>query len=82
LTALAGARVVGEHRHPALVERFNAIEGELTTSTRAFCIKARRPSSSPAYGNRRRFPNDSLKGFGGNTKAIWNAYSFNLRDFR
>src|SRR5262249_13284706 len=25
-----GARVVGEHRHPALVERFTALEGELT----------------------------------------------------
>jgi hypothetical protein len=31
--------------------------------------------------NRRRFPNDSLTGFGGNTKAVWNAYSFNLGDF-
>jgi quercetin dioxygenase-like cupin family protein len=30
LTALVGARVVGEHRHPALVERFTVIEGELT----------------------------------------------------
>jgi quercetin dioxygenase-like cupin family protein len=30
LTALAGARVVGEHRHPALVERFTVLEGELT----------------------------------------------------
>jgi quercetin dioxygenase-like cupin family protein len=30
LTALVGARVVGEHRHPALVERFTPIEGELT----------------------------------------------------
>jgi len=30
LTALVGARVVGEHRHPALVERFTALEGELT----------------------------------------------------
>src|SRR5215472_4521457 len=30
LTALVGARVMGEHRHPALVERFTAIEGELT----------------------------------------------------
>ena len=30
LTAVAGARVVGEHRHPALVERFTALEGELT----------------------------------------------------
>ncbi len=30
LTALAGARVVGEHRHPAIVERFTTLEGELT----------------------------------------------------
>jgi quercetin dioxygenase-like cupin family protein len=29
LTALVGARVVGEHRHPASVERFTVIEGEL-----------------------------------------------------
>jgi quercetin dioxygenase-like cupin family protein len=29
-TALVGARVMGEHRHPALVERFTALEGELT----------------------------------------------------
>jgi quercetin dioxygenase-like cupin family protein len=30
LIALVGARVVGEHRHPALVERFTVLEGELT----------------------------------------------------
>jgi quercetin dioxygenase-like cupin family protein len=30
MTALVGARVVGEHRHPAIVERFTAVEGELT----------------------------------------------------
>jgi quercetin dioxygenase-like cupin family protein len=30
LTALAGARVMGEHCHPALVERFTVLEGELT----------------------------------------------------
>ena len=30
LTALVGARVVGEHRHPALVDRFTVLEGELT----------------------------------------------------
>ncbi len=30
LTAGVGARVVGEHRHPAIVERFTALEGELT----------------------------------------------------
>jgi quercetin dioxygenase-like cupin family protein len=30
LIALVGARVVGEHRHPAIVERFTVLEGELT----------------------------------------------------
>lgn len=30
LLALVGARVVGEHLHPALTERFTVIEGELT----------------------------------------------------
>ena len=28
LTALVGARVVGEHLHPAIVERFTVLEGE------------------------------------------------------
>jgi hypothetical protein len=30
LTALVGAQVLGEHRHPALVERFTVLKGELT----------------------------------------------------
>ena len=30
MVARVGARVVGEHRHPALVERFTVLEGELT----------------------------------------------------
>jgi quercetin dioxygenase-like cupin family protein len=30
MTALVGARVVGAHRHPAIIERFAVIEGELT----------------------------------------------------
>ena len=30
LTALVGARVMGEHHHPAMVERFTVLEGELT----------------------------------------------------
>jgi len=30
MNAFVGARVVGEHRHPAIVERFTVIEGELT----------------------------------------------------
>lgn len=32
LTALVGARVVGEHRHPAMIERFTVLEGELTVT--------------------------------------------------
>ena len=30
LTALVGARVMGEHRHPGIVERFTVLDGELT----------------------------------------------------
>jgi quercetin dioxygenase-like cupin family protein len=30
LVARVGARVAGEHRHPAMVERFTVLEGELT----------------------------------------------------
>jgi mannose-6-phosphate isomerase-like protein (cupin superfamily) len=30
MTALVGARVVGEHRHPAMVEKFTVLKGELT----------------------------------------------------
>jgi quercetin dioxygenase-like cupin family protein len=30
LVALVGARVMGEHRHPALVERFTVLDGDLT----------------------------------------------------
>jgi quercetin dioxygenase-like cupin family protein len=30
LTARVAARVIGEHRHPALVEQFTVLEGELT----------------------------------------------------
>lgn len=30
IVTLIGSRVVGEHRHPALVERFTVLEGELT----------------------------------------------------
>ena len=30
LTAFPGARVVGEHLHPALHERFSVLQGELT----------------------------------------------------
>jgi quercetin dioxygenase-like cupin family protein len=34
LLARAGARVVGEHRHPGIVERFTVLEGELTIKRR------------------------------------------------
>jgi quercetin dioxygenase-like cupin family protein len=30
VTALAGARVVGEHRHPIIAERFTVLQGDLT----------------------------------------------------
>ena len=30
LTALVGARVAGEHRHPAIVEKFTVLQGELS----------------------------------------------------
>jgi hypothetical protein len=30
LTAPVGARVMGEHRHPALVEQFTVLEGALS----------------------------------------------------
>lgn len=30
LTALVGARVAGEHRHPGIVERFTVLDGELS----------------------------------------------------
>jgi hypothetical protein len=43
LTALVGARVVGEHRHPGIVERFTALEGELT-------VKMRRADEHPPRG--------------------------------
>ena len=32
LLALVGARVIGEHRDPALVKRFTVLEGDLTRS--------------------------------------------------
>ena len=44
--ALVGARVVGKHRHPPLVEQFTVLEGELTVKrdghTEIF-TRARRP---------------------------------------
>jgi hypothetical protein len=36
LTALVGARVLGEHHHPALVERFTVLEGELALTAPEF----------------------------------------------
>jgi quercetin dioxygenase-like cupin family protein len=32
MTALVGARVLGEHRHPGITERFTVLDGELTVS--------------------------------------------------
>jgi hypothetical protein len=37
LTALVGAQVIGEHRHPTLVERFTVLEGELTVKRAGSC---------------------------------------------
>lgn len=47
LTALIGAQVLGEHRHPALVERFTVLEGELT-------VKPRRTNKHSSPGRERR----------------------------
>jgi quercetin dioxygenase-like cupin family protein len=41
LTALVGARVVGEHRHPVIVERFTVLEGELTVKRGGHTSKLR-----------------------------------------
>ena len=52
LNALVGARVMGEHRHPALVEQFTVLEGELSVKRdgQISILRGRRPSSSAAYG--------------------------------
>jgi hypothetical protein len=51
LLARVGARVVGEHRHPALVERFTVLEGELSAAKRrALFAKERALPSSRMYG--------------------------------
>jgi quercetin dioxygenase-like cupin family protein len=42
LTALPAARVMGEHLHPALHERFSVLEGELTMGARRPAIGAAR----------------------------------------
>jgi hypothetical protein len=43
---------MGEHRHPALVERFTVLEGELTVKLagQTTAARARRLSSSRACG--------------------------------
>ena len=38
LLARAGAEVVGEHRHPGIVERFTVLEGELTVNRTAVFV--------------------------------------------
>ena len=54
LTALIGARVVGEHRHPGILKRFTVIEGELTVKqdgrTSVLHAKAKRRRSSRMSG--------------------------------
>jgi quercetin dioxygenase-like cupin family protein len=47
LTTLVGARVVGEHRHPAIVERFTALRGELTVKCDGETRILRRGACSP-----------------------------------
>ncbi len=41
MTALAGARVLGEHQHPGLIERFTVLEGELTVRRNGTISKLR-----------------------------------------
>jgi hypothetical protein len=49
LIALIGGRVVGEHRHPNLVEQFTVLEGELTLKrARSDGAPARLPRDVPA----------------------------------
>jgi hypothetical protein len=50
LVARVGARVIGEHRHPAIVERFTVLDGELTVKRPASCAKARPPPLRPVCG--------------------------------
>jgi hypothetical protein len=65
LIAVVGARVAGEHRHPALVERFTVLEGELTLkldgrSRRAHgTIGGTRVTGMPGYGWRSRLASAS-----------------------
>ena len=56
LTALVGARVMGEHRHPAQVEQFTVLEGELTVDRDGQTSILRRGEQAvigPAYGTTR-----------------------------
>jgi hypothetical protein len=53
LTALPGARVAGEHLHPALHERFSVLQGELTVlrdGRDRRCTPARARTSSLGCG--------------------------------
>src|SRR4051794_37615522 len=53
LTALPGARVMGEHLHPALDERFSVLQGELTVvrdGRRSVLGAARARTLSPGSG--------------------------------
>ena len=50
LVALVGARVAGEHRHPAITERFTVLEGELTVKRdgQTSILREGRPRRDPA----------------------------------
>jgi len=41
LTALVGSRVLGEHLHPGLIERFTVLEGQLTVRRDGNTVKLR-----------------------------------------
>jgi len=67
LTALVRARVVGELCHPAFVERFTVLEGELTlkldVQTSVLC-EGGRPSSRRARGTTGGTPATVTRGLG------------------
>src|SRR2546427_10824536 len=50
MTALVGSRVIGEHRHPALVEQFSVLEGELTVKDSFDRSRAERRSHASRPG--------------------------------
>src|SRR5437588_9745535 len=53
LNARVGARVVGEHMHPSIVERFTRLRANSQSSgtgTLVLCVRVRLLSSSPGCG--------------------------------